>query len=613
MQALITRLRATHPIPLVLWDIVAFTLAVIVAWATRTEIGPITVPTGALTLVVGVAAGVFFATGFTLGLYRNRWMMASFAEVSWLTVAWICSVVASTVVNLFLPERVSMSLLALMSIASLLLLFAGRACWRLINNLLSRPDPLGRKRLAVYGAGDAGHALIRSVRNDRGGAYVPVAVFDDDASLRNRVVEGIRVAGGVDAIRDMGNAADVLIIARSDLEPDQIAEISAAARDARLEVLVMPAPGEMLGLLGTARDARPIAIADLLGRPEVDIDDQAVVDYIGGARVLITGAGGSIGSELSRQIAALGPAKLYMLDRDETGLQQVQIEIFGHGLLNDPGLILANIRDRDRVFEIFEKIRPEVVMHAAALKHLPLLESHPREGLLTNVDGSQNVIDAAVEYNVRHFINVSTDKAAEPTSVLGSTKRLAEALTIDAAGRTEGTFVSVRFGNVLGSRGSVLPTFERQLAAGGPLTVTHPDVTRYFMSIPEAARLILQAGAIGRDGETMVLDMGEPVKIVELAKRLIEHRGSAAEITFTGLRPNEKLHEDLLAGTEEARPGPHPRITHIAPSMHAPSADVLAALHGPAPDLAADLLRVAESVSRSADVTPLHRRGRAPQ
>ena len=277
---------------------------------------------------------------------------------------------------------------------------------------------------------------------------------------------------------------------------------------------------------------------------------------------LITGAGGSIGSELCRQLSELNPADLIMLDRDESGLHSTQLAIEGRALLDTPSLVVADIRDRARLSDVFARCRPEVVFHAAALKHLTLLEHNPVEGLLTNVFGTQNVIEMALEFGAECVVNVSTDKAADPTSVLGATKLLAEQVAVNAAHDSDRRVVSVRFGNVLGSRGSVLPTFLSQIERGGPVTVTHPQVTRYFMTIPEAVRLVLEAGAIGSSGEIMILDMGEPVPIVDLAQRLIDHHRPGVEIEFTGLRPGEKLHEILVADHERGEIREHPRIFH---------------------------------------------------
>jgi FlaA1/EpsC-like NDP-sugar epimerase len=297
--------------------------------------------------------------------------------------------------------------------------------------------------------------------------------------------------------------------------------------------------------------------------------------------VLVTGAGGSIGSELCRQLARFEPAKLFMLDRDENGLHATQLSIEGRAMLDDDGLLLADIRDAARVDEIFATVRPEVVFHAAALKHLPLLEMHPEEGWKTNVCGTLNLLNSARNHGVGRFVNVSTDKAANPTSVLGWTKRITERLAADGSvpGVTE--CVSVRFGNVLGSNGSVLRSFESQAAKGLPITVTHPDITRYFMTIAEASRLVIYAGAIGEPGEVLILDMGEPVRIMDVAQRFAAQHEPPLEIVITGMRPSEKLHEDLIASGEQGERRVHHLITHVrVPGLEASAEMSL----GPAPD-----------------------------
>jgi FlaA1/EpsC-like NDP-sugar epimerase len=283
---------------------------------------------------------------------------------------------------------------------------------------------------------------------------------------------------------------------------------------------------------------------------------------LAGKRVLVTGAGGSIGSELCRQIHRLGPARLGMLDRDESALHALQLSIDGRGLLSTRDLILADIREASCLERIFTDFRPDVVFHAAALKHLPMLEMYPDEGLKTNVQGTANVLAAAGAAGASVVVNISTDKAADPTSVLGRTKRCAEHLTAQAALDYPGRYVSVRFGNVLGSRGSVLTAFAEQIRQGGPVTVTDPGVTRYFMTVAEAVQLVLQAGALGGDGEVMVLDMGTPVSIRDVAEGLIAMSGRPIAIEYTGLRPGEKLHEVLSGAWEELQPTAHPLISH---------------------------------------------------
>jgi FlaA1/EpsC-like NDP-sugar epimerase len=296
-------------------------------------------------------------------------------------------------------------------------------------------------------------------------------------------------------------------------------------------------------------------LADELGLP---------VDFVRGRCVLVTGAGGSIGSELCRQLVQFEPAEIIMLDRDETALQQVQVSVAGNGLLDSKEVVLADIRDAEAIRTVMLDRRPDVVFHAAALKHLPMLEQYPDEGWKTNVLGTRNVLLAAVEAGVGTLVNISTDKAANPTSVLGQTKRIAERLTAWTAAETGRDYVSVRFGNVLGSRGSMLPLFAELIRTGRQVTVTHPDATRYFMSIPEACHLVIQAAAIARPGEVLVLDMGEPVRVLHIARRLVEAMGGTSDIVFSGLRPGEKLHEDLIGTGETERRPVHPKISHAS-------------------------------------------------
>jgi FlaA1/EpsC-like NDP-sugar epimerase len=304
----------------------------------------------------------------------------------------------------------------------------------------------------------------------------------------------------------------------------------------------------------TSRDA-----ATLLGREPIRVDVDA--SYVAHQRVLVTGAGGSIGSELCRQLAGHDPAELVMLDRDESALHALQLSLTGRALLDDPQLVLADIRDAPRIREVFEQHRPQVVFHAAALKHQPLLELHPAEAVKTNIAGTATVLNAAAMVDTQVLVNISTDKAADPSCVLGETKRAAEQLTAAHAPRR---YISVRFGNVLGSRGSVLDTFAAQIADGRRVTVTHPDISRYFMTVTEAVALVIHAGAIGQPGQALILDMGEPVRIVDIARRMATAAGCPdIPIVYTGLRPGEKLHETLFgAGEQDARPI-HPLISHV--------------------------------------------------
>ncbi len=367
-------------------------------------------------------------------------------------------------------------------------------------------------------------------------------------------------------------SATTLVIAAPSMPPERKKAIHDAGVALGLEVLVLPSVDELLRSPGAA-DLRHLNLADLLGRRQVTLDEAAISQVVMGKRVLVTGAGGSIGSELARQIARFSPARLVLLDRDESGLHSCQLRLTGRALLDDDTLALVDIRDRRAVRRVMQRERPDVVFHAAALKHLSLLESHPEEAWKTNVLGTLAVLDEAYAVGVGTFVNISTDKAASPTSVLGYSKRVAERLTAGFAARDDSTYVSVRFGNVLGSRGSMLETFTEQIAAGGPVTVTHPEVERYFMLIPEACQLVLQAAAIGCDGQAMVLDMGEPVRILDVARTLIHLSGHPGiEVDFTGLRPGEKLSEVLFDDVDGGiRQSAHPLVRHVpVPGLEPP-------------------------------------------
>jgi FlaA1/EpsC-like NDP-sugar epimerase len=399
---------------------------------------------------------------------------------------------------------------------------------------------------------------------------VPVALLDDYRGLRSRSIYGIHVVGTRDDLVAAARRykATVLLIAIPSADGQVVRDISDLAREAGMRVMVLPRVADMVGSFAMG-DIRDVSESDLLGRRVSDLDLDAIARYVTGKRVLVTGAGGSIGSELCRQLYRYAPATLVMLDRDESALHGVQLSIGGRAMLDGDDTVLADIRDRDAVFAVFDAAKPEVVFHAAALKHLPMLERFPDEAWKTNVVGTQHVLDAAAHFGVERFINISTDKAADPISVLGWSKRVTERLVASAAQRAAsevsgGTYVSVRFGNVLGSRGSVLVSFRDQISKGGPVTVTDPEVTRYFMMVEEAVALTIQAGAIGRGGEVLILDMGQPVRIADVARHLIEASGKRVDIVYTGLRTGEKLDEDLFGhGEIDVRPY-HQGVSHVS-------------------------------------------------
>lgn len=422
------------------------------------------------------------------------------------------------------------------------------------------------KRVIVFGAGEAGRRLLRSMMRDPNSGYFPVALLDDDKRKRRLRIDGVAVRGtrlDIDEVAQVYGAT-ALVVALPQADSALIRELTNRAASAGLDVMTLPPLQAIIGGRPTTRDLRDVNVEDLLGRRPVTLDTSAIADQIAGRSVLVTGAGGSIGSELCRQIARFGPAKLYMLDRDESGLLATQMSLTGQGLLQGDEVILADIRDPEAMRTVFAAARPDLVFHTAALKHLPLLETYPLEAWKTNVLGTLNVLTAAAEVGVGAFVNISTDKAADPTCVLGYSKRVAERLTADFARTQAGRYVSVRFGNVLGSRGSVVHTFTAQIERGGPITITHPDVRRFFMLIPEACQLVLEAGSIGVDGEVMVLEMGEQIKIVDVAKTLIRMSGRHdIDITYTGLRPGEKVCEDLFSETEARQASANPLINSV--------------------------------------------------
>lgn len=542
---------------------------------------------------VGLVAAVVMAVvlqivlGVLLKLYQGGYRLGSFDEaivvVSGGTLIGAVMLLADLVGDVLIegPSRlVPLSVPFGGTMAAALGMLMTRAVLRLVREGHVRPRE-GAPTL-VFGAGDGGHQLIRSMVADASSPYTPVGLLDDDPRKRHLRINGVRVLGTradlARVVRETG--AHALVVAVPSGDSALYRAIAHEAHRADLEVQVLPGLGDLLTPSQVSiSDVRDIDVTDLLGRHQIDTDIDAIAGYLTGKRVLVTGAGGSIGSELCRQLYRFGPAELIMLDRDESALHSVQLSLHGRAMLDTGEVVLADIRDHDRMFEIFAERRPHVVFHAAALKHVPMLEQYPAEGYKTNVLGTAAVLAAARRTGVERFVNISTDKAANPINVLGRSKRLAEQVTAHCARDSAGTYLSVRFGNVLGSRGSVLTAFARQIADGGPVTVTDPDVTRYFMTIAEAVQLVIQAAAIGRDGEALVLDMGEPVRIVDLARQLIEMADNDVEIVFTGLRDGEKMDEELFGrGETDERPF-HPLISHVdVPALSPDGLDVEAVI-----------------------------------
>lgn len=501
------------------------------------------------------------------GLYTGHWQSGSFEEAR--AVAFTTAVVAGVTFlsDLALGRPLPLGAVIAAAPMTCLAVVALRFVTHARAQQWARPEDGGAgSRVVIFGAGDGAARVIAAMLRHPTGGYVPVALLDDDPAKRRLRLHGIPVQGDREALPRVttSSGADTLLIAIPSANAELIRDIADRADALSLRVRVLPSVSELFDGHVKVEDIRAVSYADLLGRREVEIDISSVASYLTGRRVLVTGAGGSIGSELCRQVERFAPATIIMLDRDESALHGVQLSMTGRALLDDPSLVVADIRDRQRLSDVFTEHRPQVVFHAAALKHLPMLQMHPDEAVKTNVWGTWNILEAAAAAGVSTFVNISTDKAADPVSVLGYTKRMAERLTAWFSLRHNGDYLSVRFGNVLGSRGSVLTTFGAQIAGGGPVTVTDPDVTRFFMTVEEAVRLVIQAGAVASDGEALVLDMGQPVRIADVARRLVGDAGKAIDIVYTGLRQGEKLHEALLAHDEADRRPLHPLISHVA-------------------------------------------------
>jgi FlaA1/EpsC-like NDP-sugar epimerase len=526
------------------------------------------VPLVPLVVVAQLVAGTVF------GLYRGRWVFGSIEEVSAVAKSFLFSGALLLVIDAaYSSDRpLPISVVLAGGTMAVLIMVGVRFGWRMDydRQLRRRLQARECERVIVFGAGSGGRAAIKAMFADTESAYVAVALLDDDPSLRGLRTHGVKVVGDR---HDMQLAAEEydatgVVIAVPSASSSLVLELSELATKAGLSVRVLPSVRELLSSGVRVVDIREPTARDLMGRHSIEIDLDQAASFLRDKRVLVTGAGGSIGSELCRQIARFGPAELLMVDRDESALHSVQLSISGRALLDTPDVALLDIRDRDRVRQLFVERRPEVVFHAAALKHLPLLEAHPVEGFKTNVWGTLAVLEAARAAEVECFVNISTDKAADPCSILGYSKRVAEGLTAGLDEDAFGRYLSVRFGNVLGSRGSFLTAFQKQLELGGPLTVTHPDVTRFFMTVEEAVQLVLQAGAIGKGGGVLVLDMGEPVNIAEVAEQLAQTVKPPCPIEFVGLRRGEKLHEELFGVSEAPTLTAHPLIRSVrVPSL----------------------------------------------
>jgi FlaA1/EpsC-like NDP-sugar epimerase len=514
---------------------------------------------------VGIAIVAQLSIGFGTVFYRARWKVASFEEMAVLAFIIAATTEVVLVANLVILNHAVPTSSVLGAGAFAFVASAGyRGAWRLWHEFQLQTGR-SEERVIVFGAGSGGQQIIDVFAGEKS-SFTAVGLLDDDPRKRHVRLRHLQVTGGRNSMGSLAERvkATMLIVAVPSATSELIRELAGLAVECGLEVRVLPPVEDLLAVHRVSlSDIRPVTEVDLLGRHQVELEVESISGYLSGRRVLVTGAGGSIGSELCRQIVRFEPAELVMLDHDESGLHSVQLSIEGRALLATRSLVVCDIRDQVALLAVFSEHRPEVVFHAAALKHLPLLEMWPAEAVKTNILGTLNVLQAAQVTGSVKFVNISTDKAADPCSVLGFTKRVAERVTASSAGLGNGAYMSVRFGNVLGSRGSVLTTFRAQVKAGGPVTVTHPDVTRYFMTVEEAVQLVIQAGAVGRSGEVLVLDMGNPVRIREIAERLVNESPDAVDIVYTGLRPGEKLHEKLFGNGEVDDRPIHQLISHV--------------------------------------------------
>ncbi|KRQ87426.1 UDP-N-acetyl-alpha-D-glucosamine C6 dehydratase [Caloramator mitchellensis] len=505
---------------------------------------------------------------YVFKLYRSIWRYASIDELLSVVVAVSSGTLASFIYGVVMRNRLPLSVYFVMWALTIMASGGLRFLRRVVTHLemMQGVGDKRAKRILIFGAGDAGAIVAKEMKKHLDMGYMPVGFIDDDKSKQGKYILGIPILGTRYDLEDIvkEKAIDEIVIAIPSADKDERAEIIRLCNKTGCRLKTLPGIYEMIGGKVTISQIRDVEIEDLLGRDPVELNIEEIAHYLKDKTVLVTGGGGSIGSELCRQIARFNPKKLLILDIYENGAYSLSMELKTNFKELDHEVIIASIREEGRINEIFEKHRPDVVFHAAAHKHVPLMEANPKEAIKNNILGTLNVVRASDRYGVKKFVLISTDKAVNPTNIMGATKRFTE-MIIQAMDRVSNTeYVAVRFGNVLGSNGSVIPLFKEQIRKGGPVTVTHPEINRYFMTIPEAAQLVIQAGAMAEGGEIFVLDMGKPVKIVDLARELIRLSGFEPDkdirIEFTGLRPGEKLYEELLMSEEGLKKTKHKKI-----------------------------------------------------
>ncbi len=525
-----------------------------------------------------VVIAIKLTTFIVFGFYNRWWRYVSTRDMWGAARGVTVACLVSDLVVYFAHPVNGFPLPRSVAVIDWLLLLAFVAGTRLIaRSMIERPGAASLiargKEVIIVGAGDAAQLVIREMLKAPALGYTPIGLIDDDPRKKNLRLHGIRVLGTTDELRRIlrDNAPDEVLIAIPSASGGTRQRVVEIAQDARVPVKTLPGLYELIsGDLNLTGQIRPVQVEDVLGREPVEVDVRSIAQYLAGETVLVSGSGGSIGAELCRQIARVAPARLILVEQSESGLFDIERELVGERGFSAVAPVLGDCGDRAKMSQVFERYRPTVVFHAAAYKHVALLEANPLEAVRNNTLATRVLADVAVDYGTSRFVLVSTDKAANPKNLLGQSKALCEWI-VEAYGHREEIktrFVAVRFGNVLNSSGSVIPIFRRQIERGGPVTVTHPEMTRFFMTIPEAVSLIVQAGAIGGRGQVYVLDMGEPVKIMDVARNMIRLSGKAPEtdvpITFVGVRPGEKLHEELWTEGETVGPTSHPKILRAA-------------------------------------------------
>jgi FlaA1/EpsC-like NDP-sugar epimerase len=603
---IVTRVR--RDVPLVLFDALVVVPAYLIPLALRFNGGVPPDRWRAFWLILPGLILIHLLSNYLFGLYGQMWRYASVQEARRVVLsgaASFCLILGLVTIVGHGGRPLPLSVVVFGSASAVMALGAIRFQSRLFS-FRRRSVGAGRTRVLLMGVGDAGAQVLNDILRNPALNLQVVGLVDDDPRCRGQALHGVTVFGGRGTIPRLAHKLNVdqVLLAIPSATSDLVRDVAGKCEDAGVSLRVLPSVHEIVGDRVTARDLRDLRIEDLLGRQQVETDLGAVRQLVRGRRVLITGAGGSIGSEIARQVRNFEPESLALVDNDETHLHDLLVTLDG----TQKTSILADIRDRERVLEVFRDHRPQVVFHAAAHKHVPILEEHPQEALQTNVLGTANVVEAATLTGTERFVLISTDKAVRPTSVMGGSKRMAEQIVRGLP--AHGTVLcAVRFGNVLGSRGSVVPTFLSQIASGGPVTVTDPEMTRYFMSVEEAVQLVLQAAALARGGEVFTLEMGEPVNILDLANRLIRLSGRVPgrdiAIQLIGARPGEKRHEELVDDDESPEPSGHPGIVVATPPTPDPAwlrqslrEMELLAREGRRPELADCMRRAATEVVR---------------